>query len=203
MAKTVKVAINLIVKASCRHGRSHNNAAGCCVLQEEDDGDDDDEGLDSSSARSWNGESDDRREAGLSVVAVGEVAVGGLGVLAVAVVGVEKSVLSKKDDRSLCRGCKDGGGEAGEDDMGWPSLGRNRDRRSSSSRVRASNIWFWALSMSRSSSIFSSCCFLTSRDFWAAARFLNTRSTRRCSFSSAVFARFLFSGCQSGQRMGV
>lgn len=37
----------------------------------------------------------------------------------------------------------------------------------------------------------STSCRFRSLDDWAALRFLKTRSTRRCSFSSSVFARFL------------
>lgn len=50
------------------------------------------------------------------------------------------------------------------------------------------------MAASRSLFLFSSCstsCLLRSREDWAARRFRRTRSTRRCSFSSAVLARFL------------
>jgi hypothetical protein len=51
------------------------------------------------------------------------------------------------------------------------------------------------LSMARFSfSRASTSCRLRSRDDWAARRLRRTRSTRRCSFSSSVFARFLESG---------
>lgn len=62
--------------------------------------------------------------------------------------------------------------------------------RCSSCLLEARRSSFCSLRTSLSCSIFSSCCFLTSLDFCAAARFRSTRSTRRCSFSSAVFARF-------------
>ena len=43
-----------------------------------------------------------------------------------------------------------------------------------------------------SPSSFSTSCRLRSREDWAAWRFRSTRSIRRCSFSSSVFARFLY-----------
>lgn len=68
-----------------------------------------------------------------------------------------------------------------------------RKRLSSSTSIR---LVFWALIKSVSSSLlrFSSASTssrLRSREDWAARRFRRTRSTRRCSFSSSVFARFL------------
>ena len=51
------------------------------------------------------------------------------------------------------------------------------------------------LSMARfSASNASTSCRLRSLDDWAARRLRRTRSTRRCSFSSSVFARFLCNG---------
>lgn len=54
----------------------------------------------------------------------------------------------------------------------------------------------WSSNTAASRSLFfcakaSVSCRLRSRDDWAARRFRRTRSTRRCSFSSSVLARFL------------
>ena len=68
-----------------------------------------------------------------------------------------------------------------------------RKRWSSSTRSRLA---FWALRRSVSSSLLrcsraSTSSLLRSREDWAARRLRRTRSTRRCSFSSSVLARFL------------
>jgi hypothetical protein len=57
-------------------------------------------------------------------------------------------------------------------------------KRISRSWFRRSIAVFWASRASTS-------CRLRSLDDWAARRLRRTRSTRRCSFSSSVFARFL------------
>lgn len=68
-----------------------------------------------------------------------------------------------------------------------------RKRLSSSTSIRLA---FCALRSKVSSSLFrisraSTSSRLRSREDWAARRLRRTRSTRRCSFSSSVFARFL------------
>lgn len=69
----------------------------------------------------------------------------------------------------------------------------HRKRFSSSTKIKFA---FWAFTSMVSSSLLrssraSTSRRLRSRDDWAARRFLKTRSTRRCSFSSSVLARFL------------
>lgn len=83
-------------------------------------------------------------------------------------------------------------GSSGEDErVTTPEF--RRKRLSSSTSIKLA---FWAL-MSSSSSCWLRCSRastsrrLRSLDDWAARRFLRTRSTRRCSFSSSVLARFL------------
>jgi hypothetical protein len=62
------------------------------------------------------------------------------------------------------------------------------------SAKRISRSWFRRSIALFSASSASTSCRLRSLDDWAARRLRRTRSTRRCSFSSSVFARFLESG---------
>lgn len=80
----------------------------------------------------------------------------------------------------------------------FPLLARSSSSSRSTSSLLARS---FANCNSMSFTLLSSCCLtassastskrLRSLDDWAARRLRRTRSTRRCSFSSSVFARFL------------
>lgn len=117
-----------------------------------------------------------------------------------------KSSCEKVMGVCVCRNCSVCSGDAGDgaDEPRKTAIDEFPPTRSSSawyaahrasaSAKRIKRSWFCRSTACFSASSASTSCRLRSRDDCAARRLRRTRSTRRCSFSSSVFARFLESG---------